>query len=254
MRLGILFGRKWIATTALVLLGALVCARLGIWQLDRLRERTNANAHIALMRSLAPLTLPSSEDLSTQEYRAAQGRGTYDFDNQVAIRNQAYEGQVGYRLLTPLRLEGAHDGAPGMLSSILVDRGWIPAEGNENPQDWRKYDLASPTEVTGMLRLGQDGPSFGGVAQPPSPSGEMADFWMYIDVAQIGRQLPYAVLPVYLQADSIHSPSNFPVAQIEDLELTEGPHRGYALQWFSFAAILLIGYPFFVSRKESGRA
>jgi surfeit locus 1 family protein len=34
------------------------------------------------------------------------------------------------------------------------------------------------------------------------------------------------------------------------LELSEGPHMGYAMQWFTFAALLGIGYPFFIKRQE----
>jgi cytochrome oxidase assembly protein ShyY1 len=34
------------------------------------------------------------------------------------------------------------------------------------------------------------------------------------------------------------------------LDLSEGPHLGYALQWFSFVALLGIGYPFFIRRQE----
>jgi len=34
------------------------------------------------------------------------------------------------------------------------------------------------------------------------------------------------------------------------VELTEGSHFGYALQWFSFAAILFVGYPFYLRKQE----
>ena len=35
-----------------------------------------------------------------------------------------------------------------------------------------------------------------------------------------------------------------------DIELTEGSHFGYALQWFTFASILFIGYPFYLRKQE----
>jgi len=34
-----------------------------------------------------------------------------------------------------------------------------------------------------------------------------------------------------------------------DLEISEGSISGYALQWFTFSAILLLGYPF-LSKKQ----
>ena len=34
------------------------------------------------------------------------------------------------------------------------------------------------------------------------------------------------------------------------IELTEGSHFGYALQWFTFAVILFVGYPFYLRKQE----
>lgn len=64
----------------------------------------------------------------------------------------------------------------------------------------------------------------------------------------MGSHIPYPVLPYYLQlsekvADSTPQPE--PVAQID---LTEGPHLGYALQWFSFATISLLGGGYWLYR------
>ena len=47
-----------------------------------------------------------------------QASGTYDFEHQVAIRNQYYNNQYGYHLLTPFALSDDE--------TVLVDRGWIP--------------------------------------------------------------------------------------------------------------------------------
>ena len=55
------------------------------------------------------------------EWRAVKVTGKYDLSNQVALRNQYNANQYGYHLLTPLQFDG---------KAVLVDRGWIPAEGN----------------------------------------------------------------------------------------------------------------------------
>ncbi len=44
-----------------------------------------------------------------------------------------------------------------------------------------------------------------------------------------------------------------PIPQVVELDLSEGPHLGYAGQWFLFAAILAVGYPFYVRRQEIAR-
>ena len=61
--------------------------------------------------------------------------------------------------------------------------------------------------------------------------------------------MPYALLPVYIQPDVDASDVEPPIPYQPIIELTEGPHFGYALQWFAFAAILLIGYPFYVRKQ-----
>lgn len=255
MRLARILSRAWIATTLLALAGAAVCVRLGIWQLDRLAQRQAFNSHVLAMRALPILQLPSTDDLEAQEYRRVRVRGTYDPERQVAIRNQAHDGQYGYRLLSPLRIDGPPESTAGAQRAVLVDRGWIPAEGNELREAWRKYDEPGVVDVQGVIRLGQTGPTFGGIAQPtPVPGEPGAAFWVYADVEDIGKQLPYAILPVYVQSDGTSTPGGLPVAGTPTLELTEGPHRGYATQWFAFAAILLIGYPIYVGKREQAQA
>ena len=143
----------------------------------------------------------------------------------------------------------------GVQTAVLVDRGWIPAEGNEEPEAWRKYDEPGLVEVQGVIRLGQAGPIFGGIAQPtPAPGEPATAFWVYADVEGIGEQLPYATLPIYVQSDVTAIPGGLPIAGTPTLELTEGPHRGYAMQWFAFAVILVIGYPIYVGKREQVKA
>ena len=52
MTISRMFSRKWIITTGLVVIAAVVCARLGIWQLDRLAQRRMFNSHVYAMRAL----------------------------------------------------------------------------------------------------------------------------------------------------------------------------------------------------------
>ena len=114
-----IFGREWILTTILVLLGTALCIRLGIWQLDRLEQRREFNAHVEAMWAADPVNLPQDLDLelNEMEYRSVCAAGQYDFGEQVALRNQYWRDQYGYHLLTPLVME---DG-----TAVIVDRGWV---------------------------------------------------------------------------------------------------------------------------------
>lgn len=241
------FSRRWILTTVLVIAGAAVCARLGIWQLDRLKQRRAFNSHVYAMRALSALDLPSQadvEDLADMEYRATRVTGTYDFAHQVAIRNQSYNDQYGFHLLTPLMMTNGE--------AVLVDRGWIPADGNYAPADWRKYDAPGTATVNGIIRSSQTTSGFGGVADPtPTPGQKGLDLWIYVNIERISQQMPYPILPVYIQQNPDASKTDPPIPYQAELDLSEGPHQGYAVQWFSFAALLLFGYPFYVRKQES---
>ena len=238
-----IFSRTWWLATLLVFAGTLVLARLGIWQLDRLEQRRAFNAQFESARSqpLLDLNQKLPENISTMEWRSVQIIGKYDFENQIAIRNQYYGDQYGYHLLTPLRSSG---------TAVLVDRGWIPADGNSAPADWRKYDEAGQVKVIGQVRLGSGKPAFGGVADAVPADESRLEIWNNADVAHVAGQLPYPILPIYVQTNSDASDTEPPIPFQSEIDLTEGPHLGYALQWFTFAAILFFGYSFFVRKQE----
>jgi surfeit locus 1 family protein len=238
-----MFSRRWILTTLLVVAGSAVCLRLGIWQLDRLAQRRAFNEHYLLAMTTSPLILDSTPpgDLTTMEYRAVTVTGTYDPANQVVLRNQFHDNQPGYFLLTPLVLS---DG-----TGILIERGWIPAEGNANPSDWRQYDQAGEVTLSGILRLGQTEPELGGVPDPElAPGQTRLDFWNLVNVVRLSKQVPYRLLPVFIQPDLDPGLKQPPYPYQPEIDLSEGPHMGYALQWFSFAALLFFGYPFFLRK------
>jgi surfeit locus 1 family protein len=246
-----MFRRRWLIPTLLVFAGTALCVRLGIWQLDRLEQRRAFNAQFESARARLPLDLNRElpADIREMEWRPVNVTGEYDFENQVAIRNQYYGSEYGYHLLTPLLFNSESN--PEQPAAVIVDRGWIPAEGNSNPWDWHKYDHRGPVEISGQIRLGQAKPAFGGVADPALEKGETLKVWNNADLQRIAGQIPYPVLPVYIQPNADPADTEPPIPFQPEIQLTEGPHFGYALQWFTFAVILFVGYPFYVRKQES---
>jgi surfeit locus 1 family protein len=252
-----MFQRKWLLATLLVFAGTALCVRLGIWQLDRLAQRRAFNAEYESARAAPTLDLNQEQpsDLQSMEWRSVKVTGEYDFANQVALRNQYHDNQYGFHLLTPLRFDPSPrpDGQSGQTSqAILVDRGWIPADANSKPGDWRKYDEQGTVSVAGQIRLGQTKPAIGGVADTLPQKGEKLEAWYNADVAHIANQMPYSIMPVYIQPAADPSDTEPPIPFQPEVEITEGPHMGYALQWFTFATILFVGYPFYLRKQEKG--
>jgi surfeit locus 1 family protein len=238
-----MFSRAWLLATLLVFAGTAFCIRMGIWQLDRLEQRRAFNAQVESSRAMELLDLNQSvpADISSMEWRAVTVTGEYDFENQVALRNQFNGDQYGYHLITPLLF--------GNGTAVLVNRGFIPADGNTAPtrDAWRIYDEAGAVTVTGQIRLGQEKPAFGGVADADA---DHLDVWNNLDVNRIVAQSPYPMLSVFVQPNEIENDTVPPIPFQPVVELTEGSHFGYALQWFSFATILFAGYPFFLRKQE----
>ena len=239
-----MFSRRWILSTLLVIAAMAVMIRLGIWQLDRLEKRRQFNARVLAQVNQPPLTLTGQAlgaDLASMEYRTVSVDGEYDHTQEVALRNQAWNDQIGVHLLTPLKIAGSDQ-------AVLVDRGWVPVQ-DFNSHDWSQYTEPGEVRVTGVIRASSSTPDFGKRADP---AGRL-DVWNFANVQRIAEQVSYPLLSIYIQQAPDPSWSSLPHRSQPELDLTEGPHLGYAFQWFTFAAILGLGYPFFIRRQEKAR-
>jgi surfeit locus 1 family protein len=234
---------KWILSHLFVLLLVVAMIGAGIWQLDRLQEKKDRNALITA-RQDEPVeeidqivTADQPTDVGGDvRFREATATGTYDEAAQVLVRNRSFEEAPGSWVLTPLVLE---DG-----TVLIVNRGWVPVTGNLPVPP----DSAPPSgEVTvkGLLEESQARGSFG----PTDPSGEVLDTLSRVDLERYQEQIDGDLFPVWLQLDEQDPPQGDRPTMLDPPELTEGPHLGYAVQWFTFTTIALIGYPLILRRR-----
>lgn len=233
---------KWMIAAVVVVGLALLFIRLGIWQLDRLEQRRTQNA-VASERlkgevvALDDALVVATGDLSELEYRPVTLTGEFDPSEEVLIRSQVELGSAGFHVITPFFIE---DGL-----AVLVNRGWVPLEMDTPPVS------ATPDsgvhQLEGWVSLTQTRPPLG--AQ--EPEGEL-DVLNRVDVDRIAEQVPYELAPVYVVATGEGS-QGLPVT-VDPPDLTdEGPHLAYAIQWFGFAAVGLIGFYFLLRRKGDGK-
>jgi surfeit locus 1 family protein len=245
MKMKTLFERRWWKTTLLVMVGVVVLIRLGIWQVDRLEQRREFNARVEAQLERIPIKLNGQiniEELQGMEYRSAIVTGEYDHFNQVALRNQVWNNSLGVHLLTPLKIDGSEH-------IVLVNRGWIPMEVFSTG-DWSEFDEQGKVEVSGMIRKSQTKAEIGRISDPVPAAGEpRLTAWNLANLESIKKQLPYQILPIYIQQAPQPSWGEMPYRGLPDLDLTEGSHLGYAIQWFTFAVILGVGYPIFIFRE-----
>lgn len=245
----LMFSRRWWWTTLLVIVAAVVMVRLGLWQIDRHRQRQTFNTHVKAMQNVPPLVLGGRTvvpaDLIGMEYRVVKVMGTYDFERQVAIRNQVWTqswgDEMGYALLTPLVLEDS--------SAVLVKRGWIPSQ-YATRGSWRRFDRPGIVTVEGMIRLPLSEGEMGSLQDPtPAPGRQGLDFWIFVNIDRLQQQVPYPLLPVYIDCALDESQVSPPYCSPPVLDVSEGTHLGYAGQWFLYTAILLFGYPVYLRKR-----
>ena len=63
-----------------------------------------------------------------------------------------------------------------------------------------------------------------------------------LDVRGIASTLPYDIFPLPLQLQDQAPPQPGSLPALAPLpELSEGPHLSYAIQWFTFAAVAIVG-------------
>jgi len=228
----------WLLSTVLILALAAFFVRLGLWQLQRLDERRAANAHITA-RLEQPAIVVTGELLDPEEVdlRRASVRGTFDFDQEIILRNRTWNDFPGVHVLVPLRIAGSD-------TAILVDRGWIPyelADPDERAQ-FRDAQAQGEVELTGILRKSHVRRGISPEDPLPAEVGRV-DAWHRVELPKIRQQLPYPLLTVFLEEEARagEQPRQFPKPQ-PDINLDEGSHMVYAIQWFSFAIIALAGY------------
>ncbi len=229
----------------LALAVAATCVRLGFWQLDRLEGRRARNAAVSAAGALPTLALDSAGMAEVARSPAAyvnrrvRVRGAYDPAGEVVLRGRAREGQPGVHLATPLRVEGGG-------GAVLVNRGWAPSPDGATV-DRAAFAEPGAREVVGLL---QEIPATGDRGQPAAAAGRDTTF-RRLDLAAVRARAAYPVLPLYVQQlpDSA-APRRRPPFRVPPPELGEGPHLGYAVQWFSFALIAVVGFVIVALRAQ----
>jgi surfeit locus 1 family protein len=228
--------RKWIITIAAVSAAA-VFISFGVWQLRRLDARQAQNSLLASRRFAPEVELDAlPSDTAEARFRRVRLRGTLDYDNEIVHTLRGRGGSPGVNILTPLRRAGND-------TAVLVNRGWVyaPDGVTVDTRPWRESDSV---DATGFV---ESFPTAGPFA-PPNPERPRA--FRRLDRAALSKLMPYPIANYYVvlsdsststaPALGIAPPPNIP-PRVQPASLDEGPHRNYAVQWFSFAAISIIG-------------
>lgn len=154
---------RMIGLLLVFLLAALVCGRLGAWQLDRAYERAELAAQQEAAEAVAAGPSWLGDVLAPQESfsgelvgREVRVAGRYEADGSLLVPGRALEGRTGYLVLTPFRV--SDDGTGGASWAALsgppvlaVVQGWV-----ERPADADALVLPEDeVTLTGWLQMGE---------------------------------------------------------------------------------------------------
>lgn len=223
--------RFWWVTLACVVTMA-VTASLGFWQVGRADQKLALEAAIERQAALPELDTRSLLALSSWDaawHRPAVLEGEWVPRATVFLDNRPMNGQAGFHVVTPLKLNGSD-------ASVLVVRGWTPRNALDRT---RVPDV--PTHA-GIVRL------HGRLAPPPSrlyelgPTGHGA-IRQNIDLEPFARETGLALLPLSLlqtgdAADGLRR-------EWPRITVDVHKHYGYAVQWFGLCALAGILYVWF---------
>ena len=232
---------RWLLSHLLVLLLIVAMINLGLWQLRRLDERRARNDLIESRQGqpvtpVDQLVAHGADDATIEQarYRRVSATGTYDDDATVVVRNRTQDGVAGAWLVTPVELASGQQ--------VGVVRGFVGLDADGNAID------------------------------APPPEGEVTVDGLVVDPGRLDGTAPHdlepllatdAMLPVLVLADSSTPPEPNAgeeggsradsILPVPKPELGEGPHFSYAMQWFIFTAIAIIGYPLVLRRVVARR-
>lgn len=233
---------KWIVRHVLVVALVVSTILLGLWQLRRLDEKQDQQDLVEARQQLpvddvtavVPDAAVGDPAVETVLYRRVRVTGTYMDEDTVVVPNRTYSSASGAWVLTPLR--PSTDGP-----AVLVNRGFIgfdPAGGIVPPPA-----PGGRVTVEGIVHPSQERGRFGG----RGPDVELAEM-ARVDIEQFRSRVDYGVLPAYVQLTTSDPAQPPPAVGARELiplgppEPDEGPHLGYAVQWFIFGTIAGVGY------------
>lgn len=244
----------WIVSHVFVITLAVVLFSLGLWQLSRLDQVRDRNERLAERIAQEPVPVetlvpPGSNDdvTAAAQDRRVTATGRYLPDDAVLIRGRSLDDAPGSWIVVPLALS---DGRV-----IAVNRGWIRNDGRHTsiPDEYAAVPEGE-VEVSGLLHPSHERGTLGAT----DPDEGHLDSMARIDLDRLDHQVDGDLLPVWLQLTEAEEGAPDPSPQILGLPPIndEGPHLSYAVQWFIFTTIAVIGYPLIlrkVARERAGR-
>ena len=195
---------------------------LGNWQARRAEEKLELGRRLDEGAKGPVLSVSSVRlDASAVERRRVSARGRFVARAVLLLDNKVLHGAAGYNVLTPLKLEGGED------LHVLVNRGWIAAGDRSRlpavptPEAAQTIEGIAVTPSRRFFELAPEAAS-GPLRQNLVPEREEKRLGLLLQ--------PFVIEQTSDASDGLAREWRRPDTGVDR-------HHGYALQWYSFAAL-----------------
>ena len=223
--------------TVVALVLCALCVRLGAWQWHKGMQREQQWTRFARGADQV-IALGARAVSDVPLYQRVSVTGRLDAARQFLLDNRSYRGRAGYEVLTPLARAGA--------AVLLIDRGWVPFSGTRARLPDIAFEAAAPVTLSGRIaELPSPGLASGRAA--PSAVAAWPKVTSYPRLAELSAALgaPLAARIVLLDPQA-------PFGYVRDWQppgMAPLRHLSYAIQWWSFATLTLIGWAVMSTRR-----
>jgi surfeit locus 1 family protein len=222
--------------TFFTIISVIFMGSLSYWQLERLAWKSNLIDQFESRVAAEPVAAPDKIDnIEDWRYRRVRLQGTYLHDKEFLITGKTYEGNVGFHLVTPMKLV---DGR-----TVLVKRGWIELK-HRKPADTVPMHVEGIQTVDGLIRQDRLKGYFVPDNEPQN------DVWLYIDTAEMAEARDLGpVLPYFVDQLRARGPLKMPTGADSEIHV-RNEHLSYAATWALLALTLIVIYVIYHMKPE----
>ena len=224
----------------IVVLPALIA--LGIWQLNRASQKEALQNEYDARSQQSPVALGAKPvDREQIRYYRVTATGTYDYAHQFLVDNRVQDTQVGYHVITPLKIHGSN-------TLVLVNRGWVI--GNPDRKVLPETDgPKGAVQVDGVAVVPHD--KVFQLAKEPKIGTEWPKVWQRVNIKRFAGAVQNPVQPIVILLSPDSNAGGFS-RKWQKLNTGIAINEGYAFQWFSMA-LALTGIYFLVNLKPDSK-
>jgi surfeit locus 1 family protein len=219
---------------AAAMLGMLLTASLGVWQLNRASQKETIAALIKARGQAMPLSNQHLHD-STQSaapldglyYAHAMLQGQWLPEHTIYLDNRQMQGHQGFYVLTPFKLTDTQD-------ILLVQRGWV-ARNFADRRALPKLNTANDQQSIDVMLT----PAPGKLWQFAEDNSSLIR--QNVDLKNFAQEKHLALLP--LSAQQLANERNASDGLLRDWPVINTgveKHYGYAAQWFGLSLLIAV--------------